>query len=148
MSALRTTMKTPSNQPAAQGRRGKEILVVDDDVAVAAMARAVLEAAGYSTLCASSGEEAVELYTQVFQAGGQIELVVMDITLPGGISGIETLDRLRKVNPEVKVIASSGYFDDSAATAAKKRGFVGILPKPYTAERMTRLVQWSLGQAA
>lgn len=141
-------MKTPSIQPAGQGRRGKEILVVDDDVAVAAMARAVLEAAGYSTLCASSGEEAVEIYSQVYHAGGEIELVVLDITLPGGISGIETLDRLREVNPEVKVIASSGYFDDSASTAAKKRGFVGILPKPYTAERMTRLVQWSLGQAA
>ena len=140
-------MKTMT-QPAGQGCRGKEILVVDDDAAVGAMARAVLEAAGYSTLSASSGEEAVELYSQVHQSGREIELVVLDITLPGGMSGIETLDRLREVNPEVKVIASSGYFDDSAAPAAKKRGFVGILPKPYTAERMTRLVQWSLNQAA
>lgn len=122
--------------------------MVDDDVAVAAMARAVLEAAGYSTLTASSGEEAVEVYSQVYYAGGAIELVVLDITLPGGMSGIETLDRLRQVNPGVKVIASSGYFDDSAAPAAKRRGFVGILPKPYTAERMTKLVQWSLSQAA
>lgn len=138
-------MKMP-NQP--QGRQGKEILVVDDDVAVAAMARAVLEAAGYSTLTASSGEDAVEVYSQVYYAGGAIELVVLDITLPGGMSGIETLDRLRQVNPGVKVIASSGYFDDSAAPAAKRRGFVGILPKPYTAERMTKLVQWSLSQAA
>lgn len=136
-------MRVPANQTTM-----KEILVVDDDVAVAAMARAVLEAGGYNTLSASSGEEAVELYSQVFQSGGQIELVVLDITLPGGMSGIETLDRLRQVNPEVKVIASSGYFDDSAATAARRRGFLGILPKPYTAERMMRLVQWSLNQAA
>lgn len=138
-------MKMPNQ---SNGRQAKEILVVDDDVAVAAMARAVLEAAGYSTLSASSGEEAVEVYSQVFYAGGAIELVVLDITLPGGMSGIETLDRLRQVNPGVKVIASSGYFDDSAAAAAKRRGFMGILPKPYTAERMTKLVQWSLSQAA
>jgi DNA-binding NarL/FixJ family response regulator len=64
------------------------------------------------------------------------------------MSGLETLAALREVDPGVKVVASSGYFDDSAAAAAKRRGFHGILPKPYGAEQLVKLVQWSAGRAA
>ncbi|MEO0447180.1 MAG: response regulator [Verrucomicrobiota bacterium] len=130
------------------GATGPRILVVDDDVAVLTLAKAVLESSGYEALAASSGEEAFEVYSHAFEGGALIELVLLDITLPGGISGVETLDLLKKLDPEVKVIASSGYFDDSAAEAAKERGFVGILPKPYAADRLTKIVQWSTGTRA
>jgi len=133
-------MKTGHYQP--------QLLVVDDDEAVLAMAKAILEGAGFVTLSATSGEDAVEIYSQVYHAGGNVELVLLDITLPGGISGIEALDQLKRINPDVRVIASSGYFDESAAMAARRRGFVGILPKPYTADRLTKLVHWGMSQAA
>ncbi len=81
-----------------------------------------------------------------------MDIVLLDLTLPGGISGMETLDRLLKLDPHAHVIATSGYFEESAAAgatqAAKQRGFQGILPKPYTTERLLRLLQVSLSEVA
>ena len=68
------------------------------------------------------------------------------------MSGLETLEALQNYDPSVRVIATSGYFEDGdinvTSQAAKKYGFVGALPKPYSAERLLRMVQWGMGQAA
>ncbi len=134
----------------SQAPGGNCVLVVDDDHAVLAMTKAILEATGYAALAATSGEEAVSIYRESAEAGSPVQLVLLDLTLPGGISGLETLDALREFDSDVRVIATSGYFDDTAAVAqgARQRGFVGILPKPYTAERLMKLVQWGVGRPA
>ena len=135
------------NPNVAYRNGGNRVLIVDDDPAVMAMARAVLLASGFSVIPAASGESAVAIYTEEFLTKRDIALVLLDLTLPGGMTGLETLDALRQIDPHVRVLASSGYFDESAAQSARKRGFAGILPKPYTAEKLVKLVQWG-GRAA
>jgi len=125
-----------------------QILVVDDDPGILAMAEAILRHAGMEVTAAESGESGLSAYCQRYFAGNPFALVVMDLTLPGGMTGVEALEALREVDPGVKVVASSGYFDDSVAPAAKRRGFHGILPKPYGAEQLVKLVQWSTGRTA
>ena len=122
------------------------ILIVDDDEGVLAMSSAILESAGFKSVTAVSGEEGLQVYEDSMQQGWNVSMVLLDLTLPGGMSGMDTLDRLLNVNPQVRTVATSGYFDESAADAARARGFVGILPKPFTAERLTRIVQWGVGK--
>ncbi|MFT5469350.1 MAG: two-component system cell cycle sensor histidine kinase/response regulator CckA [Verrucomicrobiales bacterium] len=124
------------------------VLVVDDDESVLAMMRAILESVGYAPILARSGEEAIEIYKMGIEGGYPSPLVVLDLTLPGGINGLETFEALQRLDPEIRAIASSGYFDESAAQAAKRRGFMGILPKPFTAERLVKLIQWSSQKTA
>jgi len=136
------------NQTVAYPNGRNRVLVVDDDPAVLMMARAVLLGGGFSVIPATCGESAVSIYTEEFFSQREISLVLLDLTLPGGITGLETLDSLRKIDPNVRVIASSGYFDESAMQLARKRGFAGILPKPYSADKLIKLVQWGVSRAA
>ncbi|MEM7014558.1 MAG: response regulator [Verrucomicrobiota bacterium] len=126
---------------------GQFVLVVDDDESVLAMTRAILETAGYAVIPAHSGEEAIEIYKQGRSEGYPTPLILLDLTLPGGINGLETFKELKEFDEDVRAIATSGYFDESAAQAAKRRGFLGILPKPFTAERLMKMVQWGSAKA-
>ncbi len=134
--------------PASATPLTTRVLVVDDDPAILTMARAILESTGFEIIATKSGEEATQIYHQAHFAGESIDMVLLDITLPGGMTGIETLDELKRIDPGVRVVACSGYFDESAASAAKRRGFVGILPKPFSADRLAKIVQWGVSRAA
>lgn len=125
-------------------RRGRTVLVVDDEAGMRVMARAILEAVEYKADVAESGEEAIEKYRNAMEAGQPIDLVVMDLALPGGISGVEALGALREIDPKVKVVASSGYLEANAREAALRTGFAGVLPKPYTADRLASVVRRAL----
>ena len=142
-------MESPASNPTSTPASDEQVfvLVVDDDESVLAMTRAILESAGFAPILAHSGEEALEIYQMGIDGGYPAPLVLLDLTLPGGMNGLETFEALKKVDPAVRAIASSGYFDESAAQAAKRRGFMGILPKPFTAERLVKLVQWSSSKA-
>jgi PAS domain S-box-containing protein len=106
---------------------GELILVVDDEIAIREVAKGTLEAYGYRALTASDGTEAVALYAQ---HKNDIKVVLTDIMMPY-MDGPVTIRALQKLNPNVKIIASSGLADNS-----KFDGVKGFLPKPYTAERL------------
>lgn len=117
------------------------VMIVDDEPDVRSMVRQILLASGFLVILAGSGEVAISIYNEEFSSRREISLVILDMTLPGGMTGVETFEMLCQIDPEVKVIASSGYFDESAAQSARRIGFAGILPKPYTAEALVKLVQ-------
>lgn len=123
------------------------IMVVDDNPGVLSMARAILVGAGFAVIPAGSAEIALSICREEALAGREISLIILDLTLPGGMTGLEMLDCLKQMNSGVGVIASSGYFDEAAAQAAQRRGFIGILPKPYSAEKLLKVVNWALGRS-
>jgi len=145
MNSVATQTQAVNSSAAAT----KKVLVVDDDPGILTMTCAMLQASNYKTLVAASGEEGLEIYKKSKDGEG-VDLVLLDLTLPGGMSGIETLDQMLQFDPAAQVIATSGYFEETAtaAQAARQRGFQGILPKPYTAERLLRLVQVSMTKVA
>ena len=107
------------------------ILVMDDELSIRRMAQRLLETAGFIVECAADGAEAVRLYEEALHRGAQFSAAILDITIPGGMGGRETVQLLKKINPAVKAIVSSGYSTDAIMAAPADFGFVGVVGKPY-----------------
>src|SRR5512146_1552578 len=110
------------------------VLVVDDEPLVTELAGDILRRFGYSVLKASAGEEAVNLYQQKSQ---EIVAVILDIVMPG-MDGREVFRRIRAINPEVKVVVSSGYSHDRDADELLEQGASGFVQKPYRIAELIR----------
>jgi CheY-like chemotaxis protein len=108
------------------------ILVMDDEPTVREVAGLMLESLGYGVGLAKDGAEAVMLYDQAKQAGRAYHVVIMDLTVPGGMGGMEAIAKLLKIDPAVRAIVSSGYSSDPVMAEYARHGFSGVVPKPYT----------------
>jgi PAS domain S-box-containing protein len=123
-------MKTP----AAGSLDGSgRILVMDDEEAFRRALVQLLREAGYEAEAACDGREAVGLYSEALRQGRPYDAVIMDLTVPGGVGGKETIDRLRELDPNVRAIASSGCSDDPIMAEYGSYGFAAVLAKPYSA---------------
>ncbi len=108
--------------------KGSErVLFVDDEETALEIAREFLEQLGYEAITAGSGKEAIRIYEENSE---RIDLVVLDMIMPD-MGGGDTFDALKKVNPEVKVLLSSGYSIDGQATEILNRGCRGFIQKPF-----------------
>jgi CheY-like chemotaxis protein len=116
------------------------VLVVDDEAIVRDIAKHTLEHHGYSVLLANDGREAVEIYRE---NAGRINLVVLDLAMPV-MGGEETLHALRRIQPGVSVILSSGYDEKEATRRFNGNSLSGFLQKPYTAARLASMVARAL----
>jgi CheY-like chemotaxis protein len=123
--------------------RGELILVVDDEEAVRDIVQAALERFGYRVMLATNGAEAVALYAQHRAA---ISVVLMDMAMPV-MDGPSTIIALRSVNPQVRVIASSGLASDGRVAIALGAGVRHFLPKPYTAEAILKMLKEVLAES-
>jgi two-component system cell cycle sensor histidine kinase/response regulator CckA len=120
---------TGKHELAQEPVKGSEtVLLVDDEETVIDVGRQMLERMGYTVLAAGSGKDAIELYRGHKDA---IHIVILDLIMPE-MSGGETYDEIKKINPHVKVLLSSGYSKDSRATEILARGCNGFIQKPYT----------------
>ena len=118
------------------------ILVMDDDEMVRNIATEMLNIIGFSVETAVDGKQAFEMYKQALEAGELFAVVIMDLTIPGGIGGKEAIKEILAIDPDAKVIVSSGYADDPVMAHFADYGFKGIAAKPYT----LRTLQEVLGQ--
>jgi len=116
------------------------LLVVDDEATVLAVSRELLESLGYRVYVAGSGQEAIAAY---MEKGKEIDLVILDMIMPG-ISGGKTFDRLRVINPTVRVLLASGYSIDGQAQEILDRGCNGFLQKPFHLAALSRKVREAL----
>lgn len=125
--------------------RTTRILVMDDEDMVLGTIASMLEIIGYSIETSTGGEQAIEMYKQSIDAGKPFDIVIMDLTIPAGIGGKEAVKELLKINPEAKVIASSGYSTDPIMTDYSKYGFRGRLAKPFSMvelkKEVTRVIE-------
>lgn len=143
----------PEAQPAPAGSNGDKtgiqhyeglipgegrVLVVDDQDNVREAAERLLNKLGYETIPATNGQEAVNLYRRHAHSTDPINAVLLDMTLPGGLSGFEVMEEIRKLDQNARVIATSGFFDDDAEDQFRRDGYVGILPKPYPFEKLSQ----------
>ena len=132
-------------EAAAEATSGRaRILVVDDEPTMQVLASTILQKIGHEVVTASSGEEAIAKYKEYFQQSKGFAAVVMDLALPGGISGLEATIAIKQIDPSAKIIVSSGYLEQHARGAALEHGFAGMLPKPYSAERLASELRWVL----
>ena len=113
------------------------ILLVDDEKMIVEVGRELLKELGYDVLVALSGSEAVEAFQSRHE---KIDIVIMDMIMPG-MGGGETFDRLKEIDPQVRVLLSSGYSVNGQATKILRRGCDGFIQKPFNMHQLAEKVQ-------
>ena len=113
------------------------ILLIDDEKMILDVGIELLEELGYKVQSAMRGQEAIDLFKR---DRGKIDLVIMDMIMPG-MSGGETFDRLKKIDPDIKVLLSSGYSINSQAAKILQRGCDGFIQKPFNMNQLAEKVQ-------
>jgi len=113
------------------------ILLVDDEESVLNVGQRFLEVMGYNALMARDGSSAIEIYKENREA---IALVILDIVMPY-MKGGDVFDRLKEVNPDVKVLLSSGYSIDGEATQLLERGCKGFIQKPFDIKQLSQSIR-------
>ena len=116
--------------------KGK-ILVMDDEETVRDVARNMLECLGYSVTLAKEGTEAIAIYQMAMASGEPFDSVLMDLTIPGGMGGMEAVKRISEIDSKVKAIVCSGYSNDTIMANYRTFGFCGVIPKPYSLEQLS-----------
>ena len=120
--------------------KGK-ILLMDDEQIILDVTLEVLQFLGYSVQFARDGAEAISLFTRERSAGVPFDIVILDLSVPEGMGGKETLARLKELDPSVKAIVSSGYTNDPCVQDFAEHGFAGKLAKPYKINDMKVLLE-------
>jgi len=116
------------------------ILVMDDEDAIREVLGEALGQIGYEVEFARDGAEAVELYRRTKENNRCFDVIIMDLTIPGGMGGKEAIGKLLEVDPWVKAIVSSGYSNDPIMSEYRKYGFRGVATKPYKIEELSKIL--------
>jgi signal transduction histidine kinase/CheY-like chemotaxis protein len=116
--------------------RGR-VLLMDDEELVRNVATRMMVHLGYKVTCVRNGEEAVEEFERAHKGKDPYDIVVLDLTVPGGMGGLEAIGAIRAIIPDVRAIVSSGYSDDPVMAEYKKYGFDEVVIKPYKIEELS-----------
>ncbi len=136
----------PASESEIQGQREPDdalvegqgkVLIMDDEEAIRQLGQELLSMLGYEVELAQDGAEAIGMCLKARECGRPFDVVIMDLTVPGGMGGCEAIQMLRRIDPTIKAIVSSGYSDDPVMAQYKEVGFNGIVTKPYTYKELT-----------
>jgi len=137
--SLGDIVEIQNNEEHKHDGQGK-ILIMDDQESILKMVRRILNKMGYDVTSATDGTQAINIYRNAFDAGKPFDLVILDLTVPGGMGGAKTIPELLKIDPNVKVAVSSGYSNDPIMANYEDYGFCGVVPKPYTKEQLSEVL--------
>ena len=121
-------------------KKNRTILVMDDEPVVRSAAGKALLAIGYNVVFAEEGLQAIELYKNALESGKPFDAVIMDLTIHGGMGGKEAMTKLLEIDPDIKVIVSSGYSHDPVMTHYKEFGFKDVITKPFLVQKLHRVL--------
>ena len=116
------------------------VLIVDDEEAIRLLVDFTLSQLGYEVVAADNSLQGIECYREALTSGRRFDLVILDLTLPGGMGGKEALRKLIEIDPMVNAIVSSGYAMDATMSRYQDFGFRGMIAKPYQAADLARKV--------
>jgi CheY-like chemotaxis protein len=117
------------------------VLVMDDDKAVQVVLQKMLEKLNHSVILADNGKEAIDIYLERFDSTEPVDLVIVDLTIPGGLGGKETIMELQKTDPKIRAIVSSGYSNDPVMASFNEHGFCAAVTKPYVLQELSEAIE-------
>ncbi len=124
---------------------GGRILVLDDEPFVRDLLFQMLTRLGYEVETVADGADALEVHAAAREAGSPFDTLIMDLTIPGGMGGKETMEHLLQIDPHVRAIVSSGYSQDPVMADPTGYGFVATLGKPFDSRALEQVLQQVLG---
>jgi PAS domain S-box-containing protein len=140
-----TKKYVPKREREPELLRGKgKILVMDDEEMIRNNVGSMLKHLGYDAEFAKDGAKALELYAKAKESDHPFDAIIMDLTVPGGMGGRETIQRLLQLDPQAKAIVFSGYADDPIMSNFKEFGFFGFIKKPYTIQDVSEALHKAL----
>ncbi|MHA1746162.1 MAG: ATP-binding protein, partial [Promethearchaeota archaeon] len=141
----KTIVNTEGKKAPILSGHGK-ILLMDDDKQILIVAKKLLTRLGYSVEVVESGELVIEQYLASKQNNQSYDVIILDLTVRGGLGGLETLKKLKQLDPEMKVIVTSGYSNDPVLSNFQNYGFDGKIEKPFVIETMSRVISEIINQ--
>ncbi len=131
----------PEMKGTMEAKAGKgKVLLMDDEEVILEVCGEILTHLGYSVEFSRDGTEMLEKYKRAMDSSSPFDVVVMDLTIPGGMGGEQAIKKLREMDPGVKAIVSSGYSNDPVMANYHDYGFVGVVPKPYNIAELSNAV--------
>ncbi len=137
----------PAPESKAAEQQGQEktvsstkIMVMDDDLMLRNLARSQLAALGHDAVLVKDGAEAISTYQEMQEGDSPIDLVILDLTIPGGMGGKETAQKLLQLDPEAKLIVASGYSNDPVMAGYSEYGFRAAVSKPFTLKELRKAI--------
>ena len=118
------------------------MLIVDDEAVIRSAGGRLLNRLGYESVeFASNGTEALSKYKEAMESGSPFEVVILDLSIPGSLSGKDVIKALLKLDPKASIMVSSGYFDDPILSDLNRHGIKGVLAKPFKLEELKLMLQ-------
>jgi len=130
----------PTEEQSTSINTKTKILVMDDEEMILKVTSKMLKTIGFSVDTATDGKKAIEMYKQSMDDGNPFDIIIMDLTIPGGMGGIETIKELLLIDPHVKAIVSSGYAENQTSASYADHGFIDIISKPYDIKRLQNIL--------
>jgi nitrogen-specific signal transduction histidine kinase/CheY-like chemotaxis protein len=122
-----------------------KILIMDDEDFIRSVVGEMIIAMGYTPITVPSGEEAVKAVKESLEKNEKISLALLDLTVPGGMGGAEAVKEIKKISPQIPVVASSGYSDDPIISSPKDHGFDDSLKKPFLLSGLSEVIARNTG---
>jgi signal transduction histidine kinase/CheY-like chemotaxis protein len=119
---------------------GKRILVMDDEESIRSLVGMLLQSLKCEAALVADGADCIRAYQAAREAGRPFDLVILDLTVPGGLGGLATIAELRKTDPSVRAIVSSGYSNDPVMANYRDYGFHAVVLKPYTIAALSAVI--------
>lgn len=133
--------------PASQTRDSrKRILLLDDEPGIRNLVRLSLPSSSYTLDETEEGLQTIRNYNLALLENQKYDIVILDLSIPHGMGGLQVMAALREIDPQVKAIVSSGYSDDTAMSHPEKYGFIDVLPKPYLPKDLLQILRKHLGE--
>ena len=142
--STRQQQKKMSAEPMMTTSHKAKIMIMDDEELIRDVTSAMLSILGHEVIPARDGKEAVKLYQQYHDAGEPIDIIIMDLTIPGGMGGKEAVREILAINPRARVIVSSGYSHDPVMAHCQEYGFVAALVKPFQLQDINDVLNQTL----
>ncbi|MFN2353820.1 MAG: ATP-binding protein [Desulfopila sp.] len=136
--------KTAQVREEALNSGSGTILVMDDEEIIRDVVSSMLTQLGYKAVSVADGQEAIERYEANLGTPAKFDAVIMDLTIPGGMGGKETVQKILALDPAAKVIVSSGYSQDPVLDDFRALGFCNVVNKPYQLEDLSRVLVTTL----